>query len=86
MKKRMLNGKYIDFTIEEITQMQQAQLEHENTIEPLTQEKKLELMLASIPTQDTPSVEPKVGYKEKATNKDLYSFEGNAGKGNYTEF
>ena len=27
-----------------------------------------------------------VGYKEKASNKDLYSFEGNAGKGNYTMF
>lgn len=27
-----------------------------------------------------------VGYKEKASNKDLYSFSGNAGKGNYTMF
>ena len=27
-----------------------------------------------------------VGYKEKASNKDLYSFEDNAGKGNYTMF
>lgn len=27
-----------------------------------------------------------LGYKEKASNKDLYSFEGNAGKGNYTLF
>ena len=27
-----------------------------------------------------------IGYKEKASNKDLYSFEGNAGKGNYTMF
>ena len=27
-----------------------------------------------------------IGYKEKASNKDLYSFEGNAGSGNYTEF
>ena len=26
------------------------------------------------------------GYKEKASNKGLYSFEGNAGKGNYTMF
>lgn len=26
------------------------------------------------------------GYKEKASNKDLYSFEGNAGRGNYTMF
>ena len=26
-----------------------------------------------------------IGYKEKASNKDLYSFEGNAGKGNYTK-
>lgn len=27
-----------------------------------------------------------IGYKEKASNKDLYNFEGNAGKGNYTMF
>lgn len=27
-----------------------------------------------------------LGYKEKASNKDLYSFESNAGKGNYTMF
>lgn len=27
-----------------------------------------------------------IGYKEKVSNKDLYSFEGNAGKGNYTMF
>ena len=27
-----------------------------------------------------------IGYKEKASNKDLYSFEGNAGRGNFTMF
>ena len=27
-----------------------------------------------------------IGYKEKASNKDLYSFEDNAGRGNYTMF
>lgn len=27
-----------------------------------------------------------IGYKEKASNKDLYSFEANAGKGNFTMF
>lgn len=27
-----------------------------------------------------------IGYREKASNNDLYSFEGNAGKGNYTMF
>ena len=27
-----------------------------------------------------------IGYKEKASDKDLYSFDGNAGKGNYTMF
>lgn len=57
------NGVIRDMTAEEIAQMQQEQIEAENTIEELTQEKKIELMLASIPTQDTPSVEPKVGYK-----------------------
>ena len=27
-----------------------------------------------------------IGYKEKASDKDLYSFEDNAGRGNYTMF
>lgn len=27
-----------------------------------------------------------IGYREKASNNDLYSFEGNAGRGNYTMF
>ena len=27
-----------------------------------------------------------IGYKEKASNKDLYSFEDNAGRGNFTMF
>ena len=27
-----------------------------------------------------------IGYKEKASNKDLYSFDGNAGRGNFTMF
>ena len=61
--RKCVNGEYFDMTAEEIAEVQKMQLECENTIEPLTQDKKLELMLASIPTQDTPSVEPKVGYK-----------------------
>lgn len=35
----------------------------ESTIEPLTDAKKLELLLATIPEAPMPTVEPKVGYK-----------------------
>lgn len=57
------NGIIRDMTSEEIAAMQQNELTYAQHIEPLTADKKLELMLASIPAQDTPSVEPKVGYK-----------------------
>lgn len=35
----------------------------ESIIEPLTDKKNLELMLATIPEEPMPAVEPKVGYK-----------------------
>lgn len=58
--KIMENGKVREMTAEEIAAFQ-AQL---STLpEELTLEKKLELMLASIPEEPTPTVEPKLGYK-----------------------
>lgn len=59
------NGIIREMTAEEIAEMQQAELAGRNVTEELTQEKKIELMLAAIPTQDTPNVEPKVGYRWK---------------------
>lgn len=60
-----VNGMVRNLTAEEIAAMQEAELEAERNIEPLTEQEKLTLMLESIPTQDTPNVEPKVGYKWK---------------------
>ena len=59
------DGVIRDMTAEEIAEMQEAELAAESVVEPLTNERKLELMFESIPTQNTPSVEPKVGYKWK---------------------
>ena len=59
------NGVYRDMTDEETAAMQAQILKTETHIEKLTDEKKLRLFLDSIPTADTPSVEPKVGYKWK---------------------
>lgn len=56
------NGTIRDMTAEEIAEVQAMNLESAQP-EELTNEKKLSLFLASIPTQDTPSVEPKLGYK-----------------------
>nr|DAR13710.1 MAG TPA: hypothetical protein [Caudoviricetes sp.] len=50
-------------TAEEIAAMQESTMAAESIIEPLTDAKKLELMLASIPEEPKPSVAPKVGYK-----------------------
>ena len=53
-------------TAEEIAVMQEAQLEMERNVEPLTDSTKLALMLAAIPEEPVPTMAPKVGYKWKA--------------------
>lgn len=53
-------------TAEEIAEYQAAALEGAKTPEPLTDERKIELMLATIPEAPMPTVEPKVGYKWQA--------------------
>ena len=57
------NGIYREMTAAEIAEMQEMEMAEESTIEPLTDAKKLELMLATIPEAPMPTVEPKVGYK-----------------------
>ena len=73
------NGIYREMTAEEIAEYQAAALEREKTPEPLTNERKIELLLdtiATAPTErkiellldtiataPTPTVEQKVGYK-----------------------
>lgn len=61
--KRILNGNLVDMTAEEIAAMQEAQLEMEHNVEPLTDNDKIALMLAAIPEEPAPTVAPKVGYK-----------------------
>lgn len=56
------NGVIREMTAAEIAAMQAAQMEADVPDE-LTNGKKLELMLASIPEEPKPSIEPKVGYK-----------------------
>lgn len=55
------NGVIRDMTPEEIAEMQQNQ--PETAAESLTNDKKLELMLAAIPEEPMPDSEPKLGYK-----------------------
>lgn len=56
------NGIIREMTAEEIAAMQTAQMEND-VPEELTNKKKLELMLATIPEAPMPTVEAKVGYK-----------------------
>lgn len=60
---RILNGQKTKLTDAEIAEMQEMEMSAESTIEPLTDAKKLELMLAKIPEAPMPTIEPKVGYK-----------------------
>lgn len=57
------NGFVREMTAEEITATQKAEQTYNRTAEPLTNERKLELLLESIPVQDMPNVEPKLGYR-----------------------
>lgn len=57
------NGNIREMTTAEIAAMQESSMAAETTIEPLTDEKKLELLLATIPEAPMPTAEPKVGYK-----------------------
>lgn len=61
--KKFVNGEYFDMTPEEIVAMQEAQLEMERNVAPLTDSAKLALMLAAIPEEPVPTMAPKVGYK-----------------------
>ena len=56
------NGVIREMTAAEIAAIQAAQMESD-VPEELTNEKKLELVLATIPEAPMPTVEPKVGYK-----------------------
>ena len=59
------NGVYRDMTAEEMAALQEQ--EQANSIPTaLSDEEKLKLMLDAIPTADTPTLEPKVGYKWQA--------------------
>lgn len=59
------NGNIREMTTAEIAAMQESSMAAETTIEPLTDAKKLELLLATIPEAPMPTAEPKVGYKWK---------------------
>lgn len=57
------NGVIREMTAAEIAEMQEMEMEAELAIEPLTDAKKLELLLATIPEAPMPTAEPKVGYR-----------------------
>lgn len=57
------NGFVREMTAEEIIATQKAEQADNRTVGPLTDERKLERLLKSIPVQDMPSVEPKLGYR-----------------------
>lgn len=59
------NGTIREMTADEIAAMQDAQLEMERNIAPLTDSDKLALMLAAIPEEPVPTLEPKVGFRWK---------------------
>lgn len=61
--KKCENGIIREMSAAEIAEMQESSMAAESTIEPLTEAKKLELLLATIPEAPMPTAEPKVGYK-----------------------
>lgn len=68
--RKCVNGKMIEMTTEEIAELELTNYEEqkrEREAEPtLTLGKKVELFVNAIPTQASPTMKPKVGYKWQA--------------------
>ena len=63
--KKYVNGQVIDMTPDEVTAYQEAAITTQQQIPTAGVEDKMRVYIESIPTADTPTVPPKVGFKWK---------------------
>ena len=72
--KKYVNGQIIDMTPDEVTAYQEAAITTQRQIPTAGLEDKMRVYIESIPTADTPTVPPKVGFKWKLIYRGIAGF------------
>lgn len=72
--KKCVNGKIIDMTPDEVTEHQEAAITTQQQIPTAGLEDKMRVYIESIPTADTPTVPPKIGFKWKLIYRGIAGF------------
>ncbi len=72
--KKYVNGQIIDMTPDEVTAYQEATITTQQQIPTAGLEDKMRVYIESIPTADTPTVPPKIGFKWKLIYRGIAGF------------
>lgn len=72
--KKCVNGQIIDMTPDEVTAYQEAAITAQQQIPTAGFEDKMRVYIESIPTADTPTVPPKIGFKWKLIYRGIAGF------------
>ena len=72
--KKYVNGQIIDMTPDEVMAYQEAAITAQQQIPTAGLEDKMRVYIESIPTADTPTVPPKIGFKWKLIYRDIAGF------------
>lgn len=72
--KKYVNGQIIDMTPDEVTAYQEEAITTQQQIPTAGLEDKMRVYIESIPTADTPTVPPKIGFKWKLTYRGIAGF------------
>lgn len=72
--KKYVNGQIIDMTPDEVTAYQEAAITTQQQIPTAGFEDKMRVYIESIPTADTPTVPPKIGFKWKLIYRGIAGF------------
>lgn len=72
--KKYVNGQIIDMTPDEVTAYQAEAITTQQQIPTAGLEDKMRVYIESIPTEDTPTVPPKIGFKWKLIYRGIAGF------------
>lgn len=72
--KKYVNGQIVDMTPDEVTAYQEATITTQQQIPTAGLEDKMRVYIESIPTADTPTVPPKIGFKWKLIYRGIAGF------------
>lgn len=72
--KKYVNGEIVDMTPDEVTAYQEAAITTQQQIPTAGFEDKMRVYIESIPTADTPTVPPKIGFKWKLIHRGIAGF------------